>query len=56
MRALLTLWWWEWVTSVHDRLHTERDALWDLHVAEKVYDAGDWDVSPTTMTYGSDDG
>ena len=27
MTALLTKWWWQWATSVHDRLHAERDAL-----------------------------
>ncbi len=25
MRALLTLWWWRWVTSAHDRLHAARE-------------------------------
>jgi len=56
MRALLTLWWWQWVTSAHERLHVERDALRDTYRPESVFDAGDWDVSPMTVTYGSDDG
>ena len=57
MRALLTLWWWQWVTSVHERLHLERDALWATYRPEKVYDVGDdlW-MPNMTVTYESDDG
>lgn len=52
MRALLTLWWWRWVTSAHDRLHVDRDVLWENY----------WWNTPTTteadstVTYESDDG
>ena len=35
MRALLTLWWWEWVTSVHEHLHVKREALWDTYRPER---------------------
>ncbi len=62
MRALLTLWWWQWVTSVHERLHTERDAQWDTYRPEKGYLTDPsvrwWSSTPpdTTVNYGSDNG
>ena len=71
MRALLTLWWWQWVTSVHERLHRHVTPVRDTYRPESVYDAGDdlrmpnlsvteitFDVSApnSTVTYGSDDG
>ena len=64
MRALLTLWWWQWVTSVHDRLHRNATPVWEASMRE--YDASvlknsttstfNPDDFPSIVTHGSDDG
>ena len=61
MRALLTLWWWRWVTSVHDRLHTERGVLWDTYRLERGYKTEmtsptiqGSNITWTRVEYGSD--
>ena len=64
MRALLTLWWWQWVTSAHERLHRNATPVWEASMRE--YDASvltggtetvvDSSEPNFTVTYGSDDG
>ena len=53
VRALLTKWWWEWAASVHDRLHVERDALWDNYQWTPIRTTTN---AATTVIIGSDDG
>ncbi len=60
MRSLLALWWWQWVTSVHDRLHAEVDALWKYEPPKGLESETNFTFAvpgeDSTVTYGSDDG